>query len=333
MKFAILLLSFFWLGGFASAQTLQVTGQIMGEISPCGCSPGKEKGGIARLSTYLKANQGGLWVDLGNYSSPPTEQGELKNQLWAKAFTDNSLFALLPGPLEFSQGKRGLAKRPLPYLLTNLLSPVANVDRVKTQVDWQFFGFLSPELLSSGRHKTDLLGGVEFFLKEVGKNRSAARHRALLFRGSDQELKEIVQTGLFELVLPANQAVLEEDQKEILVLGTRQYPLPPIKGQGVLEISLDNQKTVRTLWLDKAFEADKAWVPEFKAYDQKGLQGQRLLCNLSPGGRGHSSRHRPCSSLWFVRKGGAGSGPRLHSLPFGGIFKGWLCIERNHAWA
>ncbi|MDT8447672.1 MAG: cytochrome c family protein [bacterium] len=272
MKRWLLLISLcFWSLG-ADALELRVTGQILGEIRPCGCEPGQEKGGIERLATYLKEHLGKdrLWVDLGNYAVEPNPQGQLKNALFLKLFRQQRLFAMLPGPAEFSMGKRGIAKNRLPYLLTNHKGELAFTERIKHRGGWKFFGYLSPELLSQGTHKTQLLDGPQALIKRVRGLKSAEWKNLLLFRGNAAELQQLTDSGLFDQILVANQAILEEKQTFEETAGGKKWPKPPIKGQGVLRLDLGAVQQKPTIdWLDNTVANDSSWAKDFKDYDKK----------------------------------------------------------------
>lgn len=255
----------------ALALELRVTGQILGEIRPCGCEPGEEKGGIERISTYMnqQLSKEVLWVDLGNFSVPPTPQGDLKNGLFAKLFRQHRLFALLPGPAEFSQGKRGIAKVRLPYLLTNRKGELAYTERIKHRGGWKFFGYLSPAQLSQGSHQTQLLEGPQAMLERVERLKSPEWKNLLLFRGPQEELEELVSSGLFDAVVVANDAEKEELQRFEATAAGQSFAQPPIKGQGVLALDLSRQEQKRIDWLNNHIPSDPKWAKDFKTYDQK----------------------------------------------------------------
>ncbi|OGH03527.1 MAG: hypothetical protein A2557_01075 [Candidatus Lambdaproteobacteria bacterium RIFOXYD2_FULL_56_26] len=267
----MLLLSLLYLAPPAWGVEFLVTGEFQGEIRPCGCSKAGERGGIERLSSYFKTKgpKGWLWLDLGNFAVEPTDQGELKNDLFYKLYRQHRLFAMLPGPREFAMGKRGIAKRRLPFLLTNHQGELAYTERIKHKEGWQFFGFLSPELLSLGVHKTDLLEGVGAFLARAKTLRSKEWRGVLLFRGNPKELELIQGSGLFEVILPANQAKSEETQQLEFELAQQKFFSPPLQGQGVLELNPESQGAGRVAWLGPQTPLDPTWAKDFAQYDKK----------------------------------------------------------------
>ena len=265
-----------WLSAFLSLSPsafgldLLVTGEMAGEIRPCGCSVEGQRGGIERLSAYLKSQKSKtrLWVDLGNYTVEPTAQGVLKNNLYTKLFRENRLFALLPGPNEFSTGKRGIAKRRAPYLLTNHQGVMAYTERVKHRSGWQFFGYLSPSYLSRGSHQSRLLENPATFLERVKKLRSKEWKGALLFRGSRDELLQFEASGLFGVILVANLAKSDKEQVLRFKTSKGEYHSPPLQGQGVLRYNLDHLSG-QTAWLGPKSPLDPAWKKPFADYDKK----------------------------------------------------------------
>jgi len=191
----------------------------------------------------------------------------LKNGLYHRLFTQNHLFAMLPGPKEFSTGKRGIAKWRIPYLLTNHRGVLAYTERVKHRKGWQFFGYLSPDYLNTGSHHGGLLEGVPGFLKRVKKLHTKEWKAVVLFRGSKSERDQIEASGLFDTLLLANLSKDEKTQQlsETTAKGT--YFSPPLQGQGVLQLNLDNLKG-ETAWLGPKSPLDPQWNKPFSDYDK-----------------------------------------------------------------
>lgn len=67
------------------------TGNMRGELEPCGCSPDTQSGGLARLSAYISANSDNLapfiLVDAGNTLAEDTPQGRLKSEAMMRSFS------------------------------------------------------------------------------------------------------------------------------------------------------------------------------------------------------------------------------------------------------
>ena len=257
-----------------------ITGDIRGEIKPCGCSEEGDLGGIERISTYFnqksKQKPSLIWIDLGNFNAEATPQGTLKNKLYEKLYISKNLFAILPGPLEFSRGLLNFKDFKLPYVLTNSKVAIENTQKsriYKNKV--QFFGYLSPALLSQGTHQTTYLIGLEQFISEAKKLVSKkVEKKVLLFRGSLEELSVIDKSGIFDHIVPANSAESEENQILTIKTNNRVFLLPPIKGQGILEQDLGKttsaiQSKKNIVWISKIFEPDQEWKKDFDQYQNK----------------------------------------------------------------
>lgn len=67
------------------------TGDMDGELEPCGCSPKTDFGGVARISGYLAEHKNKLTpyilLDSGNFSGKDTPQGRLKAEAMLKSFS------------------------------------------------------------------------------------------------------------------------------------------------------------------------------------------------------------------------------------------------------
>lgn len=76
--------------GPARTLNLLYTGNLDGELEPCGCSPKTDFGGLARLSGYISKNRKALspylLIDAGNFSGADTPQGRLKTETLLKAY-------------------------------------------------------------------------------------------------------------------------------------------------------------------------------------------------------------------------------------------------------
>ncbi len=244
-----------------------VTGDYRGEIKPCGCSQKGDQGGIERASSFIKGhNQGKFWVDLGNFSAQPNEQGHLKTALFVKYFKKLGVTAILPGPREFASGEAFFTKHQLPYLLSNQKRVLAPAATKITSHRVDFYGFLSPELLSKGTHITPWLTDIQTFLRDLGE---VQENSVLLFRGTDQELMLLNESGKFKLILVGNQGLDELQQTLKTEIEAKNFYKPPVKGQGILTVkSLDDQQE-KFVWLTEAIASDSSWEPHFKKYNDQ----------------------------------------------------------------
>lgn len=280
MKFILsfLFLSFFSFSSLYAIPTLYVTGDIRSEIEPCGCSEDAQFGGIKRRSTYYSQHesQKGLWLDLGEFSMPPTPQGLLKTALLAKSLQEQDMLAILPGPTEFSRGKLNFEKFVLPYVVSNLKKELPNTmkKRSSTADQLDVYGYLSPSFFATGTHQSPYLNSLNSFLKKFGKEKkSQSVSRVLLFRGSEEELRQIDQLAYFDLIIPANLAEEEENQKLELEINGKNFFIPPMKGQAIMRLTSKSKRWTTPSkindWLDEKYADDPAWTKEFKAYEKQ----------------------------------------------------------------
>ncbi|MDX2471533.1 MAG: multiheme c-type cytochrome [SAR324 cluster bacterium] len=244
-----------------------VTGDYRGEIKPCGCSQKGDQGGIERASSFIKSHKTGkFWVDLGNFSAQPTEQGHLKTALFVTYFKKLGLTALLPGPREFASGESFFTKHPLPYLLSNQKRELVPAAKKITSHGVDFYGFLSPDLLSKGTHITPWLNDVDLFLERLGE---VQENSVLLFRGNDQELLQLNESGKFKLIIVGNQGLDEVQQTLKTEIEAKTFYKPPVKGQGILQLKRLEDQTGKIIWLTAEVKSDKSWLPHFKEYNAR----------------------------------------------------------------
>jgi hypothetical protein len=77
---------------YGSDQVINIlyTGNMEGEIGPCGCAPKTDFGGVARFAKYIAENEKELspyiLVDAGNFSGDNSPQGKLKTETMLRAF-------------------------------------------------------------------------------------------------------------------------------------------------------------------------------------------------------------------------------------------------------
>ena len=98
------------------------SGDLRGEIKPCGCAEEGDMGGLPRRLTFFKQQLAQipnlLYFDLGNNFPEPSEQGDLKIQLIQTALKKLDPQVVLVGPNEWLNGLKSLDPR-IPYLLSN----------------------------------------------------------------------------------------------------------------------------------------------------------------------------------------------------------------------
>ena len=107
---------------FAKNPLLIFSGDLRGEIKPCGCAEEGDMGGLLRRLTYIKhkhsLHENLLYFDLGNNFPEPSEQGDLKIPLIHSALEKLSPEAVLVGPNEWQNGLHWLDSK-IPYILSN----------------------------------------------------------------------------------------------------------------------------------------------------------------------------------------------------------------------
>ena len=107
---------------FAQNPLLIFSGDLRGEIKPCGCAEEGDMGGLLRRLTYIKQkhslHENLLYFDLGNNFPEPSQQGDLKIPLIHSALEKFSPEAVLVGPNEWQNGLHWLDYK-IPYLLSN----------------------------------------------------------------------------------------------------------------------------------------------------------------------------------------------------------------------
>ena len=182
---------------FAQNQLLIFSGDLRGEIKPCGCAEEGDMGGLLRRMSYIKQkyslHDNLLYFDLGNNFPKPSQQGDLKITLIHSALEKLSPEAVLVGPNEWQNGLHWLDSRT-PYLLSNqntklnfLNFKIIHPENQKIIV----FGYLSPSLVYQNKNEPSVIYSVNQELlsdwKEKIQNNST-QFQILLFRGNADEL-------------------------------------------------------------------------------------------------------------------------------------------------
>ena len=130
------------------------SGDLRGEIQPCGCAEEGDMGGLLRRLTFFKQQQSLhtslFYLDLGNNFPEPSGQGDLKIHLIQSALKILRPQAVLVGPNEWQNGLHRLDPK-IPYLISNqrLKLPFLTSKTI-FQTGGQTInisGYLSPELV------------------------------------------------------------------------------------------------------------------------------------------------------------------------------------------
>ena len=106
----------------ANNSMLIFSGDLRGEIQPCGCAEESDMGGLTRRLPFFKQqlsqNFNLLYFDLGNNFPEPSGQGDLKVRLIHAALKKLRPQVVLLGPNEWLNGLQSLDPT-IPYLLSN----------------------------------------------------------------------------------------------------------------------------------------------------------------------------------------------------------------------
>jgi 2',3'-cyclic-nucleotide 2'-phosphodiesterase (5'-nucleotidase family) len=102
------------------------TGNMLGELKPCGCSKEEDQGGIERRMQYIKdtrsKNPHFLLVDTGDHFKEPTRQGKLKAETLLIATEKMQYDAVALGDRDIVYGQKFLKQRnQIPWMAGNLI--------------------------------------------------------------------------------------------------------------------------------------------------------------------------------------------------------------------
>ncbi len=273
---------------FAQNPLLIFSGDLRGEIKPCGCAEEGDMGGLLRRLTYIKQkhslHDNLLYFDLGNNFPEPSQQGDLKIPLIHSALEKMSPEAVLVGPNEWQNGLHWLDSK-IPYLLSNQKTKldlfnlkISHHENRKILV----LGYLSPSLVYQNKNETSVIFPVNQELLSDWKEKiqkNSAQFRILLFRGNADELDLFEKSSMFDLIIAGSNNDDELNQVLKMQVGTKYYPMIPTKGQGILSGNLDengkimpdNQETVTeglsVSWLRRNIEDDPELLNSFMSYD------------------------------------------------------------------
>ena len=108
VAFAYLIILLFPTSLIGNDSLVIFSGDIRGEIKPCGCDEEGDMGGLPRRHTFFKQQKSVysnlFYLDLGNNFPEPSEQGDLKIKLIQNALKKLTPKAVLVGPNEWLNG-------------------------------------------------------------------------------------------------------------------------------------------------------------------------------------------------------------------------------------
>lgn len=217
-------------------------GDIRGHISPCGCDPTTDMGGIQRVARLVETDRSqfpDLWLfSLGN--NLPREGEDLKASTLLRSESILRPVATLLNRTElerFQQVRQWQKEFRLPqpyYLLSNNARNTADVNFARIFKEVVVLGFTEHPTLTLpwGPRVREQW---ERFLKN-----HPSKTKVLLFSGSDDTLAHIQKSKMFDLIISSNTAALSEtptaaerDQPGLLLRRDDVYMVPSF-GQGVL---------------------------------------------------------------------------------------------------
>ena len=264
------------------------SGDLRGEIKPCGCAEEGDMGGLPRRFTFFK-NQDSIYenlyyFDLGNNFPKPSEQGNLKISLIQTSLKKLNPRAMLVGPNEWANGLNRLDPQ-LPYLLSNQSEKLKFLEykSINSKIkNITIFGYLSPNLVYQNKNDHPLIFEVNKKLirdwrKKLGPKQESLK--ILLFRGNKKELQKFDEASMFDLIVAGSNNDDELNQILKLKLDAGDVPMIPTKGQAVLSVKINNNGIIvpdtnntvpfglSVTWLKRSFEDAKELNEIFKDYN------------------------------------------------------------------
>ena len=151
---------------FEQNPLLIFSGDLRGEIKPCGCAEEGDMGGLLRRLTFIKQkhslHENLLYFDLGNNFPEPSQQGDLKIPLIHSALEKFSPEAVLVGPNEWQNGLHWLDSK-IPYLLSNQNTKLNFLNLKITHHENRriiVLGYLSPSLVYQNKNEPSVIYSV-----------------------------------------------------------------------------------------------------------------------------------------------------------------------------
>ena len=273
---------------FGKESLLIFSGDLRGEIKPCGCAEEGDMGGLPRRYTFFK-NQKSIYsnlfyLDLGNNFPKPTEQGNLKISLIQAALKKLDPLVILIGPNEWLSGLNRLDSK-IPYLLSNQGEKLNFLEYkyIKNKGEKiAIFGYLSPNLVYQNKNDPPLVFDVNNELISNWRKKLETKKESLkilLFRGNKKELKKFNESGLFDVIVAGSNNEDELNQVLKLKVDSGEVPMIPTKGQGIFSLKINefgrivplNNGTIPSglsiTWLKRNFEDAIELDKIFKDYN------------------------------------------------------------------
>lgn len=204
--------------GNEQSLTIIYTGDMEGELEPCGCSPKTDFGGMARFAGYINENKEKLspyvLIDAGNFSGKDTPQGRLKAEAMLKAFSlmNYDVVALLTKEKTFPQ---------------DFLFPL--IERYKTPAISDSLPYGKSILLKRGGFELNISVNPEGYQKD--------RVNILL---TDRPISEVKHLDGWDIIILSSGEILEEPLRingKIILSG-----YPKGKRLGILTVKMNSNE-------------------------------------------------------------------------------------------
>ena len=194
-------------------------GDLRGHFEPCGCDPATDLGGVRRIFEMVARerlqDQDLVTYCLGNLLAPSGEDAS-KSPFILEAIASSGIAACLlnqtelqhPKELRAFFGSGSSAHAALPFLSSNLKNATAWRDIVQESIEGKAYvalGYTDPAI-SAGAAQPVTPQLLVAWAKLLAK--AAKKEHVLLFSGSDEDLKKVEASGLFDVVISSNRAPL-----------------------------------------------------------------------------------------------------------------------------
>ncbi|MBP9706610.1 MAG: cytochrome c family protein [Oligoflexales bacterium] len=233
-------------------------GDLRGNIEPCGCDPNSDFGGVRRLSQViqLEKSKNSLLINLGNIFSNKTEDS-INSEYILKAIASTSPDVSLLNRTEIYNLKNlnstfNKDAKKLNFILSNFSSKVKRplvLKEVWSNDDAIFLGYTHYSDTNLWTMPIDQKI-LTHWRSLIGK--SSNRKTFLLFSGSEQDLKKILNTITFDYVLRSNptpidailtQAEMKDDSILFNYVNSQLVDTVPVGGQGIIRPALKNSSS------------------------------------------------------------------------------------------
>ena len=227
-------------------------GDFRGHIEPCGCDPGTDLGGIKRLAIFFEREKeiygDALIFDLGNNFSFQNKDTTIDEYL-NRGLNRIDFTARLLNIEELKKDPDSLKDKR--YILSNLKPKNPFLKRVQSII-------VKNKIAIMGYTNQDEVNNLVISwgksLRESWQRKlKPYKHSVLLFSGNNNELKKIIESKIFTLIISSNTtergkpwSIMERNNPEMLYR-TNEVLMTPHGGVGVLRGGKTSIKEARSL--------------------------------------------------------------------------------------